>query len=560
MATPAGETSLDPILRQVPRNLLAHVNPWTIATLVLVAVLVAPILAVFAAAMGDSAGLWQHLFATVLPRYVANSLILMAGVGCVALVFGITTAWIVTVYEFPARRLVEWMLLLPAAVPAYLVAYTYTDFLEYAGPVQGALRDLFGWQSARDYWFPEIRSMGGAMLVIGAVLYPYIYMMARTAFLLTPASLFETGKASGRNIFWAVGLPLARPAIVAGLALVLMETLSDFGTVEYFAIETLTLGIFNVWLGMNNLPAAAQIAVVAFLFIIALLVVELMARANRRYTDTTKRSVPLPPEPMTGWRGALCLAVCLIPILIGFVLPVGVLLNFVLSGLSIGFSDTVIRAALNSLTIAGVTALLVMSAATFMAMASAYQAGPLVRKATAFASIGYAFPGTILAIGVVTAGGAVDGVFAAIFERAFGIAYTGWLTGSIAIVVLACVVRFQAIGYGAMTSGLERLPPNLLHASRTLGTTFAGTLRTVILPLIMKSFIAGGLLVFVDVMKELPMTLLLRPFNFETLATYVYQFAKDELLEEAALPALLIVAAGIPPIVIMNAALRRLAR
>lgn len=538
----------------------AKLNPWTIATLCIVAMLVAPIVAVFVAATGDSGGLWAHLFETVLPRYVANSLILMMGVGVVALAFGISSAWVVTIYEFPARRYVEWMLLLPAAVPAYLVAYTYTDFLEYAGPVQGALRHLFGWQSARDYWFPEIRSMGGAMLVIGAVLYPYIYMMARTAFLLTPASLFETAKASGRNIFWAVALPLARPAIVAGLALVLMETLSDFGTVEYFAIETLTLGIFNVWLGMNSLPAAAQIAVIAFLFIVALLVLERMARANRRYTDTTKRSVPLPPERTTGWCTVACLAVCLVPIFVGFILPVGVLLNFVISGQSVGFDAAVTRAALNSVTVALAAASLVMSIATFMALASSYQSGAIVRRATAFASIGYAFPGTILAIGVVTAGGAMDNAIATFLNNALGITYTGWLTGSIGLVILACVVRFQAIGYGAMTSGLERLPPNLLHASRTLGLTFGGTVRTVILPLIQKSFIAGGLLVFVDVMKELPMTLLLRPFNFETLATYVYQFAKDELLEEAALPALLIVLAGIPPIIIMNAALRRLAR
>ena len=535
-------------------------NPWTLVTLVLVAIFMAPIVAVFVAATGDSGDLWGHLFETVLPRYVANTVVLMVGVGIVTALFGISTAWIVTSYEFPGRRMVEWMLLLPAAVPAYLVAYTYTDFLEYAGPVQGALRDLFGWQSARDYWFPEIRSMGGAMLVIGAVLYPYVYMMTRTAFLLTPGSLLETSKVAGQSTFWFVALPLARPAIVAGLALVLMETLSDFGTVEYFAIETLTLGIFNVWLGMNSLPAAAQIAVVAFLFIIALLVVELMARANRRYTDTTKRSVPLPPERMSGWRASACLALCLIPICVGFVLPVGVLLNFVISGQSVGFDAAVTQAALNSITIAAAVALLVMSVATFMTLVASYQSGIVVQRATALASIGYAFPGTIRAIGVVTAGGALDNAIASLLSGVFGLTYTGWLTGSIGLVVLACAVRFQAIGYGAMTSGLERLPPNLLYASRTLGCTFGETVRVVILPLIQKSFIAGGLLVFVDVMKELPMTLLLRPFNYETLATYVYQFAKDELLEEAALPALLIVLAGIPPIVIMNAALRRLAR
>lgn len=537
-----------------------QIDLWTIATLLLVVLLFAPILAVFVAASGDSGDLWAHLSQTVLPRYVLNSLVLMVGVGVVTLTFGIASAWVVTRYDFPARRMMEWMLLLPAAVPAYIVAYTYTDFLEYAGPVQGGLRDLFGWQSARDYWFPEIRSMGGAMLVIGAVLYPYVYMMARMAFLLTPGSLYETSKVSGRNMFWSAALPLARPAIVAGLALVMMETLSDFGTVEYFAIETLTLGIFNVWLGMNSLAAAAQIAIVAFLFIIGLLLIELRARAERRYSDTTKRAVPLPPERVRGLRAAQCLAICLLPVIIGFVVPVGVLLGFILSGQSVGFSDAVMTAAWNSILVAGAVAALVMASATFMAMVAAFRAGSFVAKATALASIGYAFPGTILAIGVVTAAGALDHSIGILLGGVFGLQYNGLLAGSLVLVVFACAVRFQAIGYGAMTSGLERLPPNLLQASRTLGCSFGMTMRTVILPLVQKSFIAGGLLVFVDVMKELPMTLLLRPFNFETLATYVYQFAKDELLEEAALPALLIVVAGIPPIVIMNAALRRLIR
>lgn len=535
-------------------------DAWTASTLLIVAVLVTPMIAVFAAASGDSGSLWAHLLATVLPRYVANTLVLMLGVGVVTLVFGITTAWVVTRYDFPAKRVIEWMLLLPAAVPAYLVAYTYTDFLEYAGPVQGMLRDVFGWQSARDYWFPEIRSMGGAMLVMGAVLYPYVYVMARTAFMLTPGSLFETSKVAGRNIFWSVALPLARPAIVAGLALVLMETLSDFGTVEYFAIETLTLGIFNVWLGMNSLPAAAQIAVIGFLFIVVLLVVELWARASRRYTDTTKRSVPLPPEKATGWQAVRCLAVCLTPIAVGFVLPVGVLLSFVLKGYSVGFDGAVSAAAMNSLVLAGVVAISVMAIATFLAMASAFRVGKAMQRITALGSIGYAFPGTILAIGVVTAGGAVDRVSAGFMSTVFGVASTGWLSGTLMLVIIACVVRFQAIGYGAMTSGLARLPPNVLQASRTLGCSFSESMRTIVLPLVQKSIIAGGLLVFVDVMKELPMTLLLRPFNFETLATYVYQFAKDELLEEAALPALLIVLAGIPPIILMNAALRRFLR
>jgi iron(III) transport system permease protein len=535
-------------------------NSWTLISLVLACILLGPVLAVFVAASGDSEGLWPHLLDTVLPDYVANTLILTAGVAVVSLLFGVSAAWTVFRYDFPGKRWLEWMLLLPAAVPAYLIAYSYTDFLEYAGPVQGILRDLFGWQSARDYWFPEIRSMAGAAFIMGAVLYPYIYMMARVSFVLTPASLFEVAMLAKRNAFWSVALPLGRPAIVAGLAPVLMETISDFGTVEYFAIETLTLGIFNVWFGMNNLAAAAQIATVAFLFIIALLAMEIIARARRRFTDTSRRAVSLPPIKRTGWGACGCIAICSLPIIAGFVIPVGVLLNFALHDQSHELTDGILLAARNTLLLALSVAVLVMMSAAFLGIASAYQGGPFLKRLTAFASAGYAFPGTVLAIGVVTAGSALDASIASALQATLGLSYEGWLTSGVGLVILACAIRFQAIGYGAVASGLERLPPNMMEASRTLGRTFGQSVRMVIAPLIRKPLIAGGLLVFVDVMKELPMTLLLRPFNFETLATYVYQFAKDELLERAALPALIIVLTGIVPVIIMNAAIRRIAR
>jgi len=539
---------------------LARFNPWAVAGAVLAIILLTPILAVVVAATKDSGGLWDHLLETVLPHYIGNTLTLMVGVAAVSLAFGVSSAWMVVRYEFPGRRWLEWMLLLPAAVPGYLIAYTYTDFLEFAGPVQGILRDLFGWKSARDYWFPEIRSMGGASLVIGAVLYPYVYMMTRAAFLLTPASLFETGMLSGRNLFWSIALPMARPAVVAGLALVMMETISDFGTVEYFAIETLTLGIFNVWLGMNNLAAASQIAVVAFLFILALLMVEVLARAKRRFNDTTRRAISIRPKPQTGWRSLACLAVCALPVVVGFVIPVGVLLNFVLRGYSLALTGPVLDAALNTVVLAGAVSVIVMLTAAFLGFVGAYKSGPLMRRVTAVASAGYAFPGTILAIGVVTAGGAMDAGIAVAMRGLVGISHDAWLTSGIGLVIVACVVRFQAVGYGAVSSGLERLPTSMVEASRVLGRGFGESVRTVVVPMLRMSLIAGGLLVFVDVMKELPMTLLLRPFNFETLATHVYQYAKDELLEEAALPALMIIVTGVVPVVVMNAALRRFTR
>lgn len=542
------------------KGLRRSLSPVTIAGVIVACALIAPILAVFVAAAGETDGLWLHLSTTVLPRYVANTLILMVGVAAVSLYFGVSSAWIVTRYDFPGRSLFEWMLLLPAAVPGYLIAYTYTDFLEYAGPVQGFLRDLFGWRSARDYWFPEIRSMGGAVLVIGAVLYPYVYLMSRVAFLSTPASLYEVGRLAKRSMFWHVAFPMARPAIVAGLALVLMETISDFGTVEYFAIYTLTLGIFNVWLGMNSLPAAAQIACVAFLFVIALIAVERMARANKRFSETSRRFRTLSADSVSGGRAAVCFAICALPVVVGFVVPVGVLLSFVLKGHSLALNDTMISAAWNSISLSFSVAILTIAVAVFLGLVATYMAGDRFRRLATLASIGYAFPGTILAIGVITAGGYIDDGVSYLLQELFGIAYQGWLTSGIGLVIFACIVRFQAVGYGAVMSGLDRVPPNLMEASRCLGRTPMKSFWSVQVPLITPAMAAGGLLVFVDVMKELPMTLLLRPFNYDTLATFLYQYAKDELLEEAALPALMIVAAGVLPVAIMNATIRRLAK
>lgn len=532
-------------------------SPWPLLVLVLAALLLGPIVAVLFAATGDTHGLWDHLFQTVLPTYVTNTLVLMAGVGAVSLLFGAGAAWLVTRYDFPGRAALEWALLLPAAVPAYIVAYTYTDFLEFAGPVQSTLRDIFGWQSSRDYWFPEIRSMGGAIVVMGAVLYPYVYMMTRIAFRLTPTSLFDVARAHNRSMLRTVALPMARPAMAAGLALVLMETISDFGTVEYFSLPTLTLGIFNVWLGMNSLPAAAQISSVAVLFVISLLVFELYARSRRRYGDTGRRAVGLRPLPLRGVRAAFCLALCLVPVVLGFLLPAGVLLSFVVRGYSITDYGTVLDVAGNSMMVAGVVAGLVMTVATFMVLIVTYRGGRLLRLVTGLAATGYAFPGTILAIGVLTFAGAVDDTIESVFVRRLGLPEGWYLTGTLGLVLIACLVRFQAVGYGALVSGVNRMPPNMLNASRVLGRGFVASLLQVVLPLIGSSILAGGLLVFVDVMKELPMTLLLRPFNFETLATYVYQYAKDQWLEQAALPALFIVVAGIGPVIVMNAALRK---
>ena len=529
------------------------IDKWSLVTILLCCFLLGPVAALLLAASGDSGGLWEHLVDTVLATYVINTLLLMGGVGGVAIVFGISSAWVISRYDFAGRGVFEWMLLLPAAIPAYIIAYCYTDFFEYAGPVQSALRATFGWQTPRDYYFPEIRSLGGAVLVMASVLYPYIYMVTRIAFRLTPASLFEIALVHNKSQFWYVGLPLARPAIVAGLALVMMEVVSDFGTVEYFTVQTITLGIFNVWLGMNNLVAAAQISLIGFLFILGLLGLELYARSRQQYVSTSRTQNSLAPLTTTRLGTFICWLLCLIPISFGFFIPLGVLLQFVSRGDVIAEFLAIQPVVANSVTVALAAAVFIMLVASLIVLTAAFRGGSKLRKLALISSTGYAFPGTILAIGILIYAGYIDDLLRFIS----GGLISSFLIAGLGLLMLAYLVRFQAVGYGAILSGVRRLPENLMSASRVLGHGYGASLRQIILPLLKSSFIAGLMLVFVDIMKELPMTLLLRPFDFETLATYTYQFAKDEMLEKAALPSLMIVITGLIPVIFMSTMLRR---
>ena len=513
-------------------------------------VLLAPVMAIAVVAAGPTDDLIPHLLETVLGRYVQNTILLMAGVGMLAIMFGVSTAWLVSRYDFAGRTLFEWLLVLPAAMPAYIIAYSYTDFFEYAGPIQSYLRDIFGWQSARDYWFPEIRSFGGAMLIMASVLYPYIYLLARTSFRQTSANLFEIAEISGQNLFWQVGLPMARPAIIAGLSLVLMEVVSDFGTVEYFALETLTLGIFNVWIGMNSKAAAAQLALCAFVLIGMLLIMEIFARSRRSFQNNGFGRVGVPRKSVSLKYQIICIAVCSLPIFIGFGLPVAILLNFVLGGGATQDIADIWPLFRQSFGLAFSAAVLVITLALVAALLAHYRSSRFGQLLAGAAAAGYAFPGTILAIGVLAIAGYVDHVFVQIFS-------TPVMAGSFAVLLFGLLVRFHAVGYGSLVSGIKRMPPHMMESGLIMGYRFPVIIRTIILPLLRNSIIAGGLLVFVDVMKELPMTLLLRPFSFETFATYTYQFAKDEMLEVAAIPALLIVCAGLLPVYLANRALEK---
>ena len=529
--------------------LASQVGRLSIVMAIICAILIAPLFSIALTATGDTGDLMPHLLQTVLPRYVGNTLLLMAGVGVLAIIFGVSTAWVISRYDFPGRHLFEWLLVLPAAMPAYIIAYSYTDFLEFAGPLQTGLRQLFGWQTARDYWFPEIRSAAGASVMMAAVLYPYIYLLTRTAFRQTSAQMFEVAALAGRPVFRAIALPLARPAIIAGLALVLMEVVSDFGTVEYFALETLTLGIFNVWLGMNNMPAAAQLALCAFVLIGALLMIEMFARSRRSFRNAGVGQLGVPVISPSPAVMGICFVICLVPVAIGFLGPVAILSSFVLM-------DGLYKARLSLTTLTQDSFILAISVAIgvmilsiLVGLLATFRSGHLGRVLAGMAASGYAFPGTILAIGVLSFTGFLDQILGLLSDDIV-------LTGSFFVLLFGLMIRFQAVGYGATTSGLKQMPPHMMESSRILGHGFGGSVHKVVMPLLNKSIIAGGLLVFVDVMKELPMTLLLRPFSFETYATFTYQYAKDEMLEAAAMPALMIVCAGLIPVFIANRALK----
>ena len=531
---------------------------WILGGAVVAAIVSAPLLAIAWIALFPSENIWPHLATTILPRHSWNTLVLMAGNGLGVFLIGTGTAWLVATCEFPGRRIFEWALLLPLAVPAYIVAFVYTDIMEFAGPVQGLLRDIFGWQTKRDYWFPEIRSMGGAIFVMSFVLYPYVYLLARAAFLEQSASVLEASRTLGRSpwrTFLQVAMPLARPAIVVGVALALMETLADFGTVDYFAVNTLTVSVFNVWLGMGNAGGAAQIALVMLAFVVVLVTLERIGRKGRRYHNTSSRQVKPRRYELRGAARETAAFACALPILLGFVIPAGVLTRHAIVFFDESWNAAFFGFARNSLLLATLAAVTAVAIAVFLAYGRRLS-GPTFGVLSRISLLGYAVPGAVLAIGVLVPFARFDNAVDALMRDWFGVSTGLLLSGTMFILVFAYVVRFLAVGFGAVEASLGKIQPTMDMAARSLGAGTVRTLWRIHLPLIRGSLIAAATIVFVDSMKELPATLILRPFNFDTLATHVYQFASDELLEQSALSALTIVIAGIVPVILLSRAMR----
>ncbi|WP_372620929.1 ABC transporter permease [Falsiroseomonas sp.] len=554
-AGPAPGSTLRP--RATPRR---RATPaWAWASILVAALIAAPLVSVLVTAAAPGGEAWLHLSRTVLPDLLVNSVLLAVLVGAMAASMGAVSAWLVAACNFRGRAVLEVALLLPLAMPAYVCGYAYVWLLDVAGPVQGSLRAATGLTWGQ-YWFPEIRSLPGAALMLAAVLYPYVYLLCRGAFLTQSVCLLEASRTLGHGLprtFLHVALPMARPALAGGVALVLMETLADFGTVQHFAVRTFTTGIYDAWFGLADRPAAAQLAASLMGLVALLLLLERASRGGRRFHPTTTRSPPLRPVELHGWKQAAAIAACAMPVLLGFVVPAGTLVMLMLEVGNPFEAQRVLPYALNSVTLAGVTAVLAVLLAALLAWAQRLHPARLRAAANRVASLGYAVPGSVIAVGALVPFALFDNALDAWMRANLGISTGLLLSGTIAALVFAYLVRFLGVALSSVESGLTRIRPSLFAAARVLGRSPGQAVREVELPLARGALLTAGVLVFVDTMKELPATLIVRPFDFDTLAVRVHNLASDERLAEASTAALLIVLVGLLPVAALVRAMRK---
>ena len=532
---------------------------WTLLTVAIAALIALPIVVVLLHVFVPAGEVWAHLWNTVLPRYLTNTLGLVLGVGIGVTLIGVGTAWLVVMFRFPGRGLFQWALLLPLAVPTYVIAYAYTDLLQFAGPVQTSLREWFEW-GRNDYWFPQIRSLGGAIALMSLVLYPYVYLLSRAAFIEQSVCALEVGRTLGRGpvrLFLGVAVPLARPAIAAGVALALMETLNDFGAVQFFGVDTFTTGIYRTWFGLGEQAVAAQLAACLLIFVFILLALERASRRQAQYFHTSSRYRELPQYVLGGWRAALAFGACALPVLLGFLVPAGLLFLMHLREGDPLFGTRFLTYAGNSLTLATVAAALAVALAVLLSYGVRLKRNAVTSSAARIASVGYAIPGSVIAVGVLIPLGWLDSRLNLFMNERFGILPGLIFTGTMVALVYAYVVRFLAVSFNTVEASLGKITPSMDAVSRTLGVSAGATLRRVHLPIMRGSLLAAGILVFVDVMKELPATIILRPFDFDTLAVRAHELASDERLAQASTSALTIVAVGIIPVILLSLAMSR---
>lgn len=531
------------------KQISAWVDPWRWGVLLPSILLALPILVVLFSFSDPQNAIWQHLVETVLADYVINSLLLAFGVGTGALVIGVGLAWVLTQFQIPGRRYLQWLVLLPMAMPAYIIAYTYTGLLDFSGPVQSGIREYSG-LGYGDYWFPEIRSLGGAICMLALVLYPYVYMLARSAFREQSASLQEVSRTMGLSRaqhFTKVAFPLARPAILTGVALAMMEAFADYGTVQYFGVSTFTTGIFRTWFGMGNGIAAAQLSALLTGFVLLLILLEKHSRKGMAFYHQGQKHLSAQPQTLKGAKSWALSLLCFLPVLLGFVIPIILLGGWAWDTASSTYDDGFAELVWNSFFLAALAAIIAVCLALLFAYAKRLRRDKLIGLAVQIASLGYAVPGTVIAVGVMVPLIWFDKQMNLFTDDDWGLLFSG----SLFALLFAYSVRFLAVALHNVESGLGRIKPSMDQAARSLGASPGQVLRRVHLPLLRPSILSALLLVFVDVLKELPATLILRPFNFNTLAVRTYELASDERLADSSLSALAIVATGLIPVILL---------
>lgn len=530
-------------------------GPWLLASGAIALLVLAPVAALAVTAAAGSPDLWRHLLAYVLPVAARDSVVLLVGVGTVTAVIGTGSAWLVTAYDFPARRALSWALLLPLAVPTYIVAYAYLDVLHPVGPFQTVLRGLLGFDSPRQFRLPDVRSMTGCILLLGFVLYPYVYLTTRAMFLMQASNLLDAARtlgASRRAMFLRIALPLARPAIVIGVTLAMMEALNDIGAAEFLGVRTLTVSIYTTWITRSDLPGAAQIALAMLALVLALGLLERWARRRRQYANDAQAPRPLVPHRLSGVKAATATLLAAGPVVFGFAVPAWYLAVESAERLAFaGLPPAILAETVNTVLVSFAATVLTMVAAVVVVYALRLSRTSGAAAMARLASIGYAVPGSVLAIGIlpvaVLGDTAIDAVWVPLTGSSAGLV----VLGSGAAVVYAYFVRFLAVASGGIESGFSRVSPSLDDAARTMGEGSVRRLRRIHLPLTRPALISAALLVFVDCMKELPATLMLRPLGFETLATHLYGEAARGTYEDAAIAALFIVLAGLVPVIVL---------
>lgn len=534
----------------------------TLAALVVSAFVAMPIVAIFLIGLSGDGENWQHMLFNVVPRAASRTLLLLALTGALTACIGIVSAWLVASCDFPFRRLLSVALVLPLAIPSYLAAYAFGEFLDFTGPVQSLYRSLFGFASARDYSFPDVRSLGGAVLVMSAVLYPYVYLACRSMFLMQGRAAADVARTLGAGpfrVFSRVQIPMARPAIMVGLTLVMMETLNDIGAVEYLGVNTLTFSIYDTWLNRGSLAGAAQIASVLLVFVVLLLWIERRARRRQRFASqkTTAVTIDAVRLKLSGWRGWGAGLLCALPVIVGFVVPVAVLAGFAARRLGDFAEPRLIKALGHSVAVSSSAALLTVILAFVLAYAARTDRSRLTAGASRLASLGYGIPGTVLGIGVLIPLAGFDNFLDGMLRQSLGVSSGLLLSGTGFAIVYAATVRFLTMAEGTIDAGFQKLSPHLDMAARTLGRNGLQTLSQVLLPNMRPAVLTSALLVFIETLKELSATILLRPFNFNTLATLVYEDASRSKVQDASVAAIIIILAGLIPVILVSRSLDR---